>query len=75
MEKVIGDALLYNAAFVIIGHNHPSGTRKPSSADIQVTNQIVSAFSHINIKVLDHIIICRDGSFSFAKKGLCNLSY
>ena len=75
MEKVVGAALLYNSSFVIIGHNHPNGNKKPSSADVQVTSQISNALLHVNIKVLDHIIICGDDCFSFAKKGLCNLGY
>lgn len=75
MEKVVSDALLYNSSFVIIGHNHPSGTKKPSSADVQVTTQIISAFTPLNIKVLDHIIVCGGDSFSFAKKGLCGVTY
>lgn len=75
IEKIISDALLYNTAFLIIGHNHPSGTMKPSSADLDVTMKIINACMPINIKILDHIIICGDDAFSFAKKNLCGLSY
>ena len=75
MEKVVGDALLHNSSFVIIGHNHPNGNNKPSSADVEVTMRITNALAHIDIKVLDHIIICGDEHFSFAKKGLCSLRY
>lgn len=75
MEKVVGDALLHNSSFVIIGHNHPNGTKKPSNSDVTVTTQIKNALAHVNIKVLDHIIICGNDSFSFAKKSLCNLGY
>ncbi len=75
MEKVVGDALLHNASFVIIGHNHPNGSKRPSSADVDVTMKITNALLHVNIRVLDHIIICGDDCFSFARKGLCNLKY
>lgn len=75
MEKVVGDALLHNSSFVIVGHNHPSGTKKPSSSDVDVTNQIYNALAYVNIKLLDHIIVCGDDYYSFAKKGICNLSY
>ncbi len=75
MEKVMSDALLHNASFVIIGHNHPNGNNRPSNADVDVTIKINNALSHVGIKVLDHIIICGKDSFSFAKKGLCNLGY
>lgn len=75
IEKIISDALLYNSAFLIIGHNHPSGTPKPSSADLDVTMKIVNACMPLNIRILDHIIVCGEDSFSFAKKGLCGLGY
>ena len=75
MEKVVGDAILYKSSFVIIGHNHPSGNQNPSNADLEVTRQIVNALLYVNIKVLDHIIICGETNFSFAKKNLCNLKY
>ncbi len=75
MEKVVGDALLHNSSFVIIGHNHPNGNIRPSNADVDVTIKISAALDHVGIKVLDHIIICGKDSFSFAKKGLCNLGY
>lgn len=75
LEKVVSDALLYNSSFVIIGHNHPNGTPKPSSADITVTNRIVNVFEPLGIKVLDHIIVCGKTNYSFAQKGLCHLNY
>lgn len=75
IEKVVSDALLHNSNFVIIGHNHPNGVPKPSSSDIMVTDRIVSAFEPLGIKVLDHIIICSNGNYSFAQKGLCHLNY
>lgn len=75
IEKLVEDALLHNTSFLIVGHNHPSGTMKPSSADLEVTMKIISACNSINITVLDHIIVCGEDSFSFAKKGLCGLSY
>ena len=75
IEKIISDALLYNSAFLIIGHNHPSGTPNPSIADLDVTMKIVNACMPLNIRILDHIIVCGEDSFSFAKKGLCGLGY
>lgn len=75
IESVVSDALLYNASFVIIGHNHPGGTLKPSSGDVNVTQKIKLAFEPLGIKMLDHIIVCGEENFSFARKGLCNLKY
>lgn len=75
IDNVVSDALLYKASFVIIGHNHPSGTLKPSANDVAVTQAIKNALEPIGIKVLDHIIVCGEENFSFARKGLCNLKY
>lgn len=75
MDKIVGDAILYNASFVIIGHNHPNGNKKPSSADTEVTMRIRSALEHVGIQVLDHIIICGKDYFSYAENKLCNLKY
>lgn len=75
MEKVVGDALLHNSSFIIIGHNHPNGNKNPSTADVQATTQILNALSFVNIKLLDHIIVCGDSYFSFSRKNLCNLNY
>lgn len=75
IDKVIQQALFNNAVFILIGHNHPRGNNRPSSADVDVTNKIVTVLTQINIQVLDHIIICGNENFSFARKKLCNLSY
>ena len=56
---------------VIIGHNHPSGTLRPSEADKNITRKIAKAGELLDIKVLDHIILTPDGNyFSFSDEGL-----
>lgn len=65
-KMIFQAALKANAASIIISHNHPSGSLKPSSADIAITNKLVNAGSMLDINVLDHIIITADGYFSFA---------
>lgn len=56
---------------VIIGHNHPSGTLRPSEADKNITRKITKAGELLDIKVLDHIILTPDGNyFSFSDEGL-----
>ncbi len=56
---------------IILTHNHPSGTLKPSSSDKQLTNKINKATALFDVKVLDHIIITPNGNyFSFADDGL-----
>ena len=56
---------------VILAHNHPSGTLRPSEADKRLTEKIKNAAVLFDIKVLDHLIITPDGNyFSFADEGL-----
>lgn len=56
---------------IILAHNHPSGTLRPSANDKDITHKIREASKLFNIKVLDHIILSPDGSYySFADKGL-----
>lgn len=56
---------------VILAHNHPSGTLRPSEADKTLTEKIKNAAGFFDIKLLDHLIITPDGEFfSFADEGL-----
>ncbi|WP_300435427.1 JAB domain-containing protein [Christiangramia sp.] len=55
---------------VILSHNHPSGTLKPSEADKRLTEKIKKAGELLDIKILDHLILTPDGDyFSFADEG------
>ena len=63
-------ALINNAAFVILAHNHPSGNLKPSQADIDLTKKIKSAGILLDLLVLDHLIFADRAYFSFADEGL-----
>ena len=63
-------ALKANAVSMILSHNHPSGSLKPSRQDEELTQKIKSAGSFLDIKVLDHVIISSEGYYSFADEGL-----
>ena len=69
-REIAKAALGHNAAAVILGHNHPSGITEPSAADRRITERIVSALGLLDIRVLDHVIVSTEGSFSFAEEGL-----
>jgi len=56
-REVFKPALDYSAVAVIIAHNHPSGVAKPSSADIEITKQLVQAGKILGVDLLDHLII------------------
>lgn len=63
-------AVEHRAASVILAHNHPSGNLKPSTADIALTNKLVSAGQLLDIGVLDHLIVTDKGYYSFADEGM-----
>jgi DNA repair protein RadC len=69
-RRVVQEALAHKAAAVILAHNHPSGALKPSSQDHQITRIRVQAWAHLDIKVLDQIIIAGQDAYSFAREGV-----
>ena len=58
------------ACSIILCHNHPSGNLIPSEADKEITRKIKEAGKHMDIPVLDHLIIGNDAYFSFTDEGL-----
>lgn len=67
---ILRKALEENAVSIILCHNHPSGSLKPSRADEELTLKIKEAARYFDIKVLDHLIVGEDGYFSFADEGI-----
>lgn len=67
---ILRKALEEDAVNLILCHNHPSGSLKPSRADEQLTTKIKEAARFLDITVLDHIIVSEDGYYSFADEGL-----
>lgn len=67
---VFKEALLLGAVGIILVHNHPSGTLKPSQADMQLTKKLKTAGESLDIKVLDHLIITEKAYFSFADENM-----
>jgi DNA repair protein RadC len=67
---ILKRALEENAVSLILCHNHPSGSLKPSRQDEEITRKIKEAAKYFDIKVLDHIIVSDAGYFSFADEGI-----
>jgi len=67
---ILKTALEKLACSLILCHNHPSGNLNPSEADKEITRKIKEAGKHMDIPVLDHLIIANDAYFSFADEGL-----
>jgi DNA repair protein RadC len=67
---ILKRALEEDAVSLILCHNHPSGSLRPSRADEDLTLKIKEAARYFDIKVLDHLIVSEDGYFSFADEGI-----
>ena len=68
-REIFKSAILKNAASIILSHGHPSGDPTPSREDIQLTERIRQAGEILGIKLLDHIIIGENGTYSFRNTG------
>lgn len=69
-REVVREALRYNAAAVILAHNHPSGVAEPSAADRNITRQLRDALQLIGVRVLDHLVVGSGEPTSMAARGL-----
>ena len=70
VRLVFKNAIQLGAVAVILAHNHPSGTLKPSNADKALTQKLKTAGESLDIKVLDHLIVTENSYFSFADENL-----
>ena len=69
-KLIFKSALEELASSVILIHNHPSGSSKPSQTDIRLTRKLKSAGELLDIAVLDHLIFCNETYFSFGDESL-----
>ena len=70
LRAVVEAALRCKAKNVVLAHNHPGGSLKPSVGDLDVTDQLAALLGALGIGVLDHIIVAGDKHLSFVEKGL-----
>ena len=70
IRELVKRIIKYNAKSIIIVHNHPGGSLKPSGADMELTVRIQEALENIEMRVLDHLIISEKGYFSFLEDGI-----
>jgi len=73
MRIILGTALKCACIAMIVAHNHPSGNLKPSRADEELTKRLKESAALMDIKLLDHLIITKEGYLSFASEGLLGL--
>jgi DNA repair protein RadC len=70
VRLILKKAIELAAVAIILVHNHPSGTLRPSDADRDVTQNLKKAASTLEIKVLDHLILTEKTYFSFADENM-----
>lgn len=64
-REIFKPAIRHSASRIILVHNHPSGDPSPSEEDLEITKKLIESGKLIDIKVLDHVIVGRDGYYSF----------
>ncbi|WP_313535491.1 JAB domain-containing protein [Sphingomonas sp.] len=69
LRRVVADALTFDAAAVVMAHNHPRGDPTPSEADRATTRRLLVALEPIEVRLLDHLVLARDGTASFRALG------
>jgi DNA repair protein RadC len=69
-REIFQPAIQNSCSYVIIAHNHPSGSLEPSDEDLHLTKRLVTAGRLIGINVIDHIIVTKSGFFSFKERNL-----
>lgn len=68
-REVVRRALAYNAAAVILAHNHPSGVAEPSQADRLITRRLQESLTLVDVRLLDHLVIGDGEPVSLAARG------
>ena len=69
-REVVKRSLALNCAALILVHNRPSGVPEPSRSDEILTQRLKEALSLVEIRVLDHLVVGREGIVSFSERGL-----
>jgi DNA repair protein RadC len=69
-REVFRGAIANGAAFIILGHNHPSGDPSPSRQDIALTQRLREVSEVCGIPILDHLVVATGGFISLAERGL-----
>jgi DNA repair protein RadC len=69
-KRIFSAALAHKASSIILAHNHPSGNVRPSDSDVQLTHKLQKAGEHLDLPILDHLIVGDENYFSFADEGM-----
>ena len=72
-REVVERVIYHKAKSIILAHNHPSGSLRPSRADIEITLKLKKILEILDVRILDHIILTRDSHYSFLEDGVIEL--
>jgi DNA repair protein RadC len=70
IRMIFKEGIIVNASAAVVAHNHPSGNIKPSLSDKRLTQKLVEGGNLMDIKIIDHLIVCEHEYYSFADEGL-----
>jgi len=70
VRNIMQAALLANAAGIILAHNHPSGSMRPSAEDVMLTERVEYCAKQFNLCIIDHLIIGMNKYYSFTMDGM-----
>lgn len=69
-KEILRTAVICDASAMIIAHNHPSNTLRPSQQDIEITKKLKSAAEFLDVALIDSIVFTDNGYYSFADEGM-----
>jgi len=72
-REIFNEAIKESAYAIILVHNHPSGDCTPSESDLTTTGNLIKVGTYLDIKLLDHIIVGKNGYYSFREKKSSNI--
>ncbi len=75
IRKIIENAMIYNASYAVLSHNHPSGLALPSMADLESTRTVSQALSLVGVKLLDHVVVADGDYVSMRQSGICTEAF
>lgn len=73
-RSVVETALRFNAAHVVLAHNHPNGVALPSEEDLHTTDRLFNALAGVTVHLVDHIIVADNDYVSMADSGYFSMN-
>jgi DNA repair protein RadC len=70
VRSIVADAIALDAVAVALAHNHPSGDPTPSSADYRLTQRLARTLDAVDVRLVEHVVLARDGIVRFRTLGL-----